>query len=107
MSTATIPIGPQRYLARTLSVYFGDVGAYLRNAVSVLDFLRIMRVRLSLSKIGKLVCPSPISADVRLKAFGRRPLRIRSHTTDISVLNEIIVSASYSALLRHPAAHPR
>jgi FkbM family methyltransferase len=79
--------------------------AYLRDASSVLDFLTVMRVRLSQSKISKLVCPKPIVADVRLKSFGGVPVSVRSHTTDINVLSEIVVRNEYEALLRrHPPA---
>ena len=78
------------YWSRVTSTYFDDVGAYLRDARSPLDFLRLMRVRMALSKLGKLVCPSPIASDVRLRTFGKTAVRLRSHTTDISVLNEIL-----------------
>lgn len=95
------------YWSRVASTYGDDVSAYWSDAGSALDFLRVMQVRLAQSKIGKLVCPSPITSDVRLRTFGKNTVRLRSHTTDISVLNEILVSAGYDALLRHPWGQPR
>jgi len=95
------------YWSRVTSTYMDDVAAYMRDSRSPLDFFNLMRVRMALSKLGGVVCPHPISPDVYLHTFGKNALRIRSHTTDISVLNEILVSAGYDALLRHPPAEPR
>jgi FkbM family methyltransferase len=94
-------------IAAKIALYAQDIGAYLRDARSPLDFLQVMRVRMALSKLGKLVCPRPIMPRVRLRTFGESALRLRSHTTDISVLNEILVSGGYDALLRHPPTEPR
>jgi FkbM family methyltransferase len=99
--------GLAKYLARVARNYLANIDAYRRDSVSVLDFLRVMQVRLALSKVGRLICPSPITAKVRLRTFGSGPLALRSHTTDISVLNEILVSGGYDALLRHPVRDPR
>ena len=57
-------------------------------------FARLMRVRLSQSKIGPLVCPRPIVVQVALRSLGPGVM-LRSHTTDISVLGEILVSRNY------------
>lgn len=95
-----------RYWARVIPLYLENISAYWRDAYTLPDFLRVMRVRLSQSKIGRLVCPSPITARIRLRTFGAEVLHVRSHTTDISVLNEILVSGGYDALIRHPRPAP-
>jgi len=56
-----------------------------------------MRVRLSQSKVGRWVTPRPITVDVNLRTLGPS-VRLRSHTTDISVLKEILVGDSYTPL---------
>lgn len=61
-----------------------------------------MRVRLSQSRVGPLVTPRPIVTTVRLKGLG--PVRLRSHTTDISVLSELLVGDEISALPEMPDA---
>lgn len=99
--------GLAKYLARVATDYLANIDAYRRDAMSAMDLLRIMQVRLALSKVGRLICPSPITAKVRLRTFGSGPLALRSHTTDISVLNEILVSGGYDALLRHPLRDPK
>jgi FkbM family methyltransferase len=48
-----------------------------------------MRVRLSQSKVGRWVTPESIVVDVDLVSLGRS-VRLRSHTTDISVLGEVV-----------------
>lgn len=95
------------YWGRTTALYRADSGAYWRDARSLLDFLGIMQNRMALSKLGRLICPRPITTKVRLRPFGTAPVHVRSHTTDISVLNEIIVSGGYDALLRHPLDDPK
>jgi FkbM family methyltransferase len=79
-----------------LQRYVQEAVTYRREATSARDFWRVMRVRLSQSKIGRLVCPRPIVVDVSLRSLGRG-VRLRSHTTDVSVLGEIVVSRSYEA----------
>jgi FkbM family methyltransferase len=71
-----------------------ETAIYAREAVGVRDFLLVMRVRLSQSKIGPLLCPRPITVDVSLRSLGPR-VRLRSHTSDISVLGEIVVARNY------------
>jgi FkbM family methyltransferase len=53
-----------------------------------------MRVRLSQSKVGPLVCPRRITIDADLHSLGRG-VRLRSHTSDISVLGEVLLAGSY------------
>jgi FkbM family methyltransferase len=88
-----------------MHVYLREVLAYWRDTRTPLDFLRLMRVRLSLSKLGWLACPKPIVVQVDLESFGG-PVWLRSHTTDISVLKEQLVSDGYRAIVRY-ASEPR
>lgn len=81
----------------TLRRYLAFLPVYAREAATVGDFVRLLRVRLSQSKIGWLVCPSPIAVDVNLRSLGG-VVRLRSHTTDISVLGELIVGGSYESV---------
>jgi FkbM family methyltransferase len=77
-----------RRALRRLSQWTGLVRLYWRESRGFGDFVALMRVRLSQSKIGRWVTPRPIVVDVDLVSLGRR-VRLRSHTTDISVLSEI------------------
>lgn len=74
---------------RLLGQWMREVAAYWRDARSARDFVAIMRVRLSQSKVGRWVTPQPIVVDVDLASLGRG-IRLRSHTTDISVLGEVV-----------------
>jgi FkbM family methyltransferase len=77
--------------------HLATVAAYAREARTPRDFVRLMRVRLSQSKIGPAVCRHRIRADVDLRSLGRG-VRLRSHTTDIAVLGEVLEGSSYEAL---------
>lgn len=59
-----------------------------------------MRVRLSLSKLGWLACRKHLTVDARLDSLGG-PVRLRSHSTDISVVRELLLSGGYAAIPRH------
>jgi FkbM family methyltransferase len=76
------------------------VAAFARASASWRDFLRVLRVRLSRSALGWLACPRPVEVAVRLRGFGDEPVRLRSHTTDISVLGELAGSDAYGPLVR-------
>jgi FkbM family methyltransferase len=54
-------------------------------------------VRLSQSKIGPVVCPRPVTVEVDLQSLGRH-VYLRSHTTDISVLGEVLVARAHDQL---------
>jgi FkbM family methyltransferase len=82
-----------RYLAR-------EVWTYARETRTPADFVWLMRIRLSQSKVGWLVCPRPIARDIDLPRFGG-PVRLRSHTTDISVLSEVLVCHAYDSVPAH------
>lgn len=82
-------------MSETVRQWAREVLTYAREARTPRDFARVMRVRLSQSKIGWLVCPSPIVVDVHLRSLGP-DVRLRSHTTDISVLGELLVGGSYA-----------
>ena len=75
--------------AQRLAQWAQQVRAYWHDSRGVGDFVAIMRVRLSQSKIGHWVTPEPIVVDVDLVSLGRK-VRLRSHTTDISVLGELV-----------------
>jgi FkbM family methyltransferase len=72
-------------------------GVYRRESVSARDLVNLLRVRLALSKAGRLACPRPITVSVNLHSFGA--VVLRSHTTDISVLGELIVENTYQPFL--------
>ncbi|MBE2320237.1 FkbM family methyltransferase [Solirubrobacter sp. CPCC 204708] len=69
---------------------------YGREARTPRDFWRVLRVRLSQSKLGPVVCRRPIAVDVNLRSLGR--VRLRSHTSDVVVLGELIEGGSYEPL---------
>jgi FkbM family methyltransferase len=81
--------------------HLAELDAYRKDALGFRDFARVLRVRLSQSKLGPLVCPNPITVAVRLRSFGPEPLWLRSHKSDISVLNEQLLSHIYDAVLPH------
>jgi FkbM family methyltransferase len=86
----------RRRLAR-LDHWRRELLVYWRESSRARDFVRVMRVRLSQSKVGGLVTPRPIEVDVDLVTLGPS-VRLRSHTTDISVLAELLVGDSYEPL---------
>jgi FkbM family methyltransferase len=75
-------------VSRRLSVWRDQVRMYWRESRRPRHFVSLMRVRLSQSKVGRWVTPEPIVVDVDLVTLGPS-VRLRSHTTDISVLAEI------------------
>lgn len=80
-----------------LGHWLTEVRTYWREAASARDFVSLMRVRLSQSKVGRWVTPRPIVVDVDLETLGPA-VQLRSHTTDISVLSELLVGNSYEPL---------
>jgi FkbM family methyltransferase len=83
-----------------IQAWWDEVRIYAHECASMRDFIRLMRVRLSQSKVGRWVTPRPITVDVDMVTLGPS-VRLRSHTTDISVLKELLVGDSYDPL---PAA---
>jgi FkbM family methyltransferase len=79
---------------------------YWHDAASPRDFARVMQVRLAQSKVGRVACPRPILAAPALRSLGGR-VQLRSHTTDISVLGELIVSDGYAPVLDALPTPPR
>jgi FkbM family methyltransferase len=84
-------------LSARLRGWARETGVYWRESARLRDFARLMRVRLSQSKIGPLVTPRPITVSVDLRTLGPA-LWLRSHTTDISVLKELVVADAYRPL---------
>lgn len=86
-------------IASVVRGWAGEVLGFARASTSPGCFLQIMRVRLSKSKVGWLVCPQPTEILVTPRGFGG-PVWLRSHTTDISVLGELVGSDAYGPLVR-------
>jgi FkbM family methyltransferase len=80
--------------------YGRETGAHWRETNGIAGFLALMQVRLSQSKIGPLVCPRPTTRKVHLKSFGG-PVWLRSHSSDISIVNEQLFYPGYGPLLEH------
>lgn len=80
-----------------LAAWRDEVRIYWGECVGLDDFATLMRVRLSQSKIGRWVTPEPISVQVNMRSLGPA-VRLRSHTTDISVLKELLVGHTYDSL---------
>ena len=59
-----------RRLAR-LHAWRDEVRIYWRECVRPRDFLALMRVRLSQSRVGRWVTPEPITVTVDLNTLGR------------------------------------
>lgn len=94
-------------IRRRLARYVRTLHVFWRDAETVGDFLRLMQVRLANSRgVGLVVCPRPVVARVRLSSFGGEVV-LRSHTTDVSVLMEILVSDVLAPLRRHAPSDPR
>ena len=70
---------------------------YRAECADLRSFARLMRVRLSQSKLGPVVTPRPITVDVDMRTLGPS-VRLRSHTTDVSVLKELLVGDAYEPL---------
>jgi FkbM family methyltransferase len=86
--------------------YSREVARYWRAAASTTDFLSTMQVRLALSKAGPLLCRQPRTVQVDLKPLGPA-VHLRTHTSDVSVLAELIVHRGYDCVLPHLEAPPR
>jgi FkbM family methyltransferase len=77
-----------------------ELKIYWNETARLRDFVRLMRVRLSQSKVGHWVAPRPITVEVDLRTLGRS-VTLRSHTSDISVLKELLMGGSYEPLPVH------
>lgn len=94
-----------RYWTR-LSLWSGEVQALWRESRSVRTFLRLLRVRLSLSKLGPLAMRRHTVVEVDLKSFDG-PVFLRSHTSDISVLEELTLGAAYEPVATRASSDSR
>lgn len=86
-------------MIRSLRGYALEVFVLAREARTLPDFWRVLRVRLSSSKVGPLVCRRPIVVRVALRSMGRDVV-LRSHATDISVLMELLLAGTYREAAR-------
>lgn len=91
---------PSIPLRHRIADWSKETRLFWRESASVADFLRIMRARLSLSKVGKLVCPNPTIVRARVPKLGGE-IWLRSHSTDIGVLAEQLASQTYECLEGH------
>jgi FkbM family methyltransferase len=85
------------------SHWWRELRTYWHESKRIRDFIRVMRVRLSQSKVGPWVTPHPIVVAVDLRSLGDG-IRLRSHTTDISVLAELVLGQSIGSLPAAPKA---
>lgn len=83
---------------RHLAQWGRECRAYGREVSSPVGLAHLLQVRLALSKAGPLVIRSPRSRWVHLRSLGR--VLLRSHTSDISVLNELVVWDGYTSSAR-------
>lgn len=90
---------PASYYARLLEAYWSE-------AETPRDLGRLLRIRLAQGPLGPLVCPAPTVARVALRSLGG-DVWLRSHTTDVSVLGELVLGRSYLPVTRHLGAPPR
>ena len=89
-------------MLRRLGYYVRETSVYWRETASLRDFLTLMRVRVARSRgVGRLVCPRPLVARVRIPSLGG-DVWLRSHSSDICVLAEQLVSGTYDAVQDHP-----
>ncbi|NHC46167.1 FkbM family methyltransferase [Motilibacter aurantiacus] len=87
-------------MAAPLSYYPRLLRAYWKETGSPASFARLLRVRLARSKgIGRLAFPRPGVAEVQVRSLGGR-VALRSHSTDVSVLGELVVSDGYEPVVR-------
>ncbi len=87
-----------------IQAWWDELRIYRAECATWRDFFRLMRVRLSQSKVGRWVTPQPITVDVDMVTLGPA-VRLRSHTTDISVLKELLVGDSYEPLPAQADVH--
>lgn len=78
------------------------IGDYYEESGSFRDFLRVMRVRLAMTPAGRVLARRPYETAVTLRRLGR--VRVRSHTSDIGVLEELLSARNYSHLPVMPVA---
>jgi FkbM family methyltransferase len=94
----------KRPLGDRLRAMWRQSSALAANAATPRDFVRLMQARLSLSKVGPLVCPTPRVVKGRLRGMG--VVSLRTHSTDISVLSELLAARCYEPVLSVLAAKP-
>lgn len=82
-----------------LAAYARTLAGFVLEARSPLSFWRLLRIRLSQSKLGWLVCPSPITVKVNVRSMGL--VELRSHTTDITVFDELVRGQQYGPALEY------
>jgi FkbM family methyltransferase len=90
----------------TLASWRSEVRALRRESRTLGTFLRLLRVRLSLSKLGPVVMRRPAVVGLDLESFGGT-VYLRSHSSDISVLEELTLGATYEPVAARARADSR
>ena len=75
---------------------------YRRGTASLADLGRLLRVRLSLTPVGRAVAPRSGEGVVNLRGVG--PVIVRNGTSDVFVVSELLDGDSYDGLLLHAPA---
>jgi FkbM family methyltransferase len=82
-----------------LALWSRQMRLYRGEAKTWRDLGKLMRVRLSQSKVGPWFTPRPIVVAVDLNSLGDG-IHLRSHSTDTSVLHELILGGSLASAPR-------
>jgi FkbM family methyltransferase len=75
---------------------------YRRGTASLADLGRLLRVRLSLTPVGRALAPRSGEGVVNLRGVG--PVIVRNGTSDVFVVSELLDGDSYDGLLLHAPA---
>jgi FkbM family methyltransferase len=78
---------------------------YRRGTASLADLGRLLRVRLSLTPVGRALAPRGGEGLVNLRGVGR--VIVRNGTSDVFVVSELLDGDSYDGLLLHAPADAR
>lgn len=70
-----------------------EARCYWSASATTVDFVRLVRTRLSYSRLARFI-PRPFEAVMNLHGLGGA-VHLRSHTTDVAVLRELLVDRSY------------
>jgi FkbM family methyltransferase len=84
---------------QSFAYHLREVRRYRASSRTLSDFMALMRLRLSRGGFGRLF--APFTAGVTLNGLGS--VRLRSHTSDIAVLAELLLGGEFDALPRRDA----
>lgn len=83
-----------------IHAWLSETLGYARASRTPTDFVRLMRIRLSESRVGAVITPRPLLTWVGLKPMDGH-VTLRSHTSDICVLSELLGVNHYEHLPRN------